>query len=132
LRRWEAIALTVVAALLTVAAVVDVGHRLQSQRRLAADKTSYVTWHRARSQPAGYGIKIRYGNSYDLACGTLGKKGNRKKCLVLRKDRSRPHPVVAGGYILERRGPGMKFTRSHCFGTARHLNGCRAATRRKA
>lgn len=132
MRRWEAIALIAVAALLVVAAVIDVGRRADSVRRLAADRSSYVAWHRAHSQRPGWNIKIRYGTAFDVACGSIGKKGNRMKCLELRKQRSRQPPVVSGGYVLARPAPGMRFTRSHCFGTARRLSGCRAATRRKA
>jgi hypothetical protein len=132
LRRWEAIALVAIAVLLTVAAVADVGRRVHAERRLAADKVSYMSWHRARSQRPGWGIKIRYGHPYDVACGKVSKAGNRLKCLQLRHQRSRTHPVVvAGGYRLERPAKGTPFVRSHCFGAARRLTDCRRATPHK-
>ena len=124
--------LVAVATLLLVAAVSDVGRRVHAERRLAADKVSYVSWHRAHSQRPGWSIKIRYGHPFDVVCGTVAKKGNRLKCLELRRGQSLPKPVVAGGYRLDRRSPGMRFTRSHCFGAARRLPDCQAAARGKA
>ncbi|MEA2429351.1 MAG: hypothetical protein QOF37_2979 [Thermoleophilaceae bacterium] len=122
--------LVAIAGLLVVAAVSDVAHRVHAERHLAADKVTYVRWHRAHSERPGWGIKIRYGTPFDVACGALGKKGNRLTCLELRRAQSRA--TVAGGYRLDRRSPGVRFVRSHCFGAARRLADCPTAAHGKA
>jgi hypothetical protein len=105
-RRAEHLLLVSIAVLLAIATLRDFDRRVDTGRRLAADRTTYLQWERrdgVRHLPGRKAISVRFGHRFDIACARSAGTGRRGvlRCVELRPRATRGLPVIIREYRVD-------------------------------